>query len=52
MLAKKKLNEYKQMKWKIPTNENEVSFVIDYVIHLLTYQKENPKNMGYRITIE
>jgi hypothetical protein len=40
------------MKWKLPSNENEVSFVLDHVIHLLTYQKENPKNMGYRVTID
>jgi hypothetical protein len=40
------------MFWKIPKSENEISFVLDLVIHLLTYQKENPKNMGYHITIE
>jgi hypothetical protein len=52
LLVKKKYTELKEMIWKIPKSENEVSFVLDYVIHLLTYQKENPKNMGWRITVE
>ena len=52
LLVKKKYTEVKEMIWKIPKSENEVSFVLDYVIHLLTYEKENPKNMGWRITVE